>query len=408
MAEDDMWGVTNLIDPEEPFVEEVTLARQMLQTLNNLNTLDSQPQSNSPFHPGNSFDLNVRTPRAALEFIENTLSEWFETVAEIEKRKGNMPYLVDRSLYSASTDDADIISWNHHLKRDDLLKWFKNKDFQDNFLHEYLFMKIRHVSEDPISGYINRIFPVKYVLRVFASMTLSEFYDDMENRFDGEGAVKLEELRDCAHNTALYARDWLSNLDKESGPNLGAEVSVGFPENTEKAKERFVAQFVGSKRKNNVSGAIFDMGFASLTGFTLGPIKHTSSEVFFSEAGWKFAMLPNPLMDSMEGWKEYFETGRRFSDEEIEFLLEHFKNNTPAEWKLLSTIANLIDSGSNRPKTLEDRLIDSYEWDKTKASQMRNGALSRMEELCLIVREKKGREVTYSLTDLCRDTVLAN
>ena len=49
-----------------------------------------------------------------------------------------------------------------------------------------------------------------------------------------------------------------------------------------------------------------------------------------------------------------------------------------------------------------------YEWDKTKASQMRNGALSRMEELCLIVREKKGREVTYSLTDLCRVTVLAD
>ena len=66
----------------------------------------------------------------------------------------------------------------------------------------------------------------------------------------------------------------------------------------------------------------------------------------------------------------------------------------------------MIESGSDRPQALQEKLIEQYDWDKTKASQMRNGALSRMEELCLISRTKKGREVTYSLTDLCNKIIL--
>ena len=60
----------------------------------------------------------------------------------------------------------------------------------------------------------------------------------------------------------------------------------------------------------------------------------------------------------------------------------------------------------DRPKLLEEKLVKIYDWDKTKASQMRNGALSRMEELCLIGREKSGREVTYHLTDFCKERML--
>ena len=120
-------------------------------------------------------------------------------------------------------------------------------------------------------------------------------------------------------------------------------------------------------------------------------------------------MLPNPIIDgSMKEWTEYAESGRRFSDEEIKFLLEHFKANVPAEWELINRISQSIDEGCNRPQSLEQNLLVMYGWQKTKMSQMRNGAVSRMEELCLITREKEGREVTYSLTDLCRDTVLAD
>ena len=86
-------------------------------------------------------------------------------------------------------------------------------------------------------------------------------------------------------------------------------------------------------------------------------------------------------------------------DKEIELLLAHFKSNVPAEWKLITDVATIIKNGDNRPKSLESELVGIYDWDKTKASQMRNGVLSRMEELDLISRVKEGREVTYLLTE---------
>ena len=86
----------------------------------------------------------------------------------------------------------------------------------------------------------------------------------------------------------------------------------------------------------------------------------------------------------------------------------HFEKNIPSEWKLISDVSSMINDGSNRPKSLEEKLSVEYDWDKTKMSQMRNGVLSRMEELNLIGREKSGREVTYYLTDFCKKRVLKN
>ena len=158
------------------------------------------------------------------------------------------------------------------------------------------------------------------------------------------------------------------------------------------------------EKKERSIYAIFNLGFANLDGISL-TTKYTNDNALFTKLGWDFMMLENPLIDTKEGWKEYYETGVRFS-KEIDYLLKHFEKNIPAEWKLISDISSLIDQGHNRPKLLEEKLSEEYDWDKTKMSQMRNGALSRMEELCLISREKSGREVTYHLTDFCKERVL--
>ncbi|MDC3291083.1 hypothetical protein OAV27_01155 [Euryarchaeota archaeon] len=379
------WRVTDLLDPKEPFVNDVELAKQVIDTVSAIKNTETE----------------VRIPKAAIEFAQNTLSEWFEIIAEIEKKRGNMPYLIDRSLYSAKQDGGEV-EWNQGLRLEDFQKWIDDEDMMERFGESFPRVDINDAasSEEPLSGYYNRILPMKLSLRVLAAMAFAESHASDVEICDG---ISLNDLRGDALKIATYAREWLSSLDAKVGSTKGSEISVGFPDKSEKAAERFVAQFVGSKRKKELSGALIEMGLINCPKF----MGFTMDEVRFTNPGWEFAMMRNPIIDGgFEEWKEYGESGRRFSDDEIKYLLAHFKQNVPAEWKLLSTIANLIDSGSNRPKTLEDRLIDSYEWDKTKASQMRNGALSRMEELCLIVREKKGREVTYSLTDLCRDTVL--
>jgi len=369
------WSLTDLTDMEhQDFPHEVRLAREMLQVLNNLERVD----------------MDVRVPRASVEYIENTLSEWFEIVGEIEKRRGNMPYLIDRELYSAR-QDSNIVAWNQGLTLDDIDRWLGDGWGK---MDDYPFMKMSKStqSEDPLSGYINRILPVKFVLRILAILTLnSESYDKEDGwEIESEDEIALSHLREVSSKTATYASKWLKSIDEASGSTRGSEVATGFPTD-EKSKERFVAQFVGSSRKKQMSGAIFDMGFASMSGSMFG---FMGDEVRFTRMGWKFALLPNPLLDSMEGWK----TGKRFSDEEISFLLNHIKSNVKSEWNFIVKIAELIDSGMNRPQSLEEAIIESHGWEKTQTSVSKNGALSRMQELELIDRTKEGREVTYHLT----------
>ncbi len=381
MSEEEEWRVSDLIDPKQPFVEDVILARQMVDTLQ---ALDAMEREDNNLERG--FILGVRRPKAALEFVENTLSEWFETIAEIEKRRGNMPYLIDRSLYPGGS-----IQWNQGLAKEDIEAWMGNAPY--GLGEEYPYLPAASTSEEPISGYCNRILPVKFVLRIFAMLTLNSDSFDKEygwnDGYDDDG-VGFENLRDRAVKTAAYAREKLVKIDHTLSSEVGTEISVGFPTEDVKSKERFVSQFVGSKRRNKLSGALFDMGFASMPSF----MKIILDGIWFTPVGWKFAMMENPVIDQTEGW----EKGNRFSDEEVKFLLAHFKKNIPVEWGFLEEIAGLIYSGDNRPSALEKSIMKNRGWEATKTSMMRNGALSRMQELGLINREKKGREVTYSLT----------
>lgn len=387
MAEDE-WRVSDLLDESQPVVADAKLAKQVVDVLANLKNTN----------------LEVRIPKAAVEFAENTLSDWFEIIAEIEKKRGNIPYLVNRELYTLGSEGAP--EWDQGLRLEDWKHWLNDHDFMEVFNRHFHLTKMNKNTKEngPLSGYYNRIFPVKFVLRVLAALSLVGTHEVSKGNEDWEEdteQVSLEDLRKISLEHALYARDWLTSIDK--GPNklknTGSEIAVGFPESSDKAKERFVAQFVGSKRKKQLSGALIDMGFVNLPKF----LTFTMDEVHFTPAGWKFVMLPNPLMDTgMEGWIEYAKTGKRFSDHEIAFLLEHFKHNLPNEWQNMVNIAKAISNGQNRPKALDQDLCEFFGFPLSAASQMRNGAISRMEELTLLEREKQGREVTYLLTELGR------
>ena len=387
MADMNNWTVSELLNEKEDLVQEHRLAKMVIETMESAHKMG----------------LEVRIPKAAKSFAENVLSEWFEAIAEVEKQRKNMPYLIKRELY----EEGDRgLSWNQSLTRNDLKKWLEDEDLADKIRDQYPFIRNRHSTKEPLSGYLNRLFPIKFILRVFASITLEEYYDP-KNGYDEEGVVSLEYLRNEAYHTAKFAREWLTAIENLHARTHGSEVSVGFPEGSEKARERFVAQFVGSKRKNDISGGLFDLGFASLTGFSLGKmITFNSSEMLFTREGWEFAMLENPLIDTKEGWPEYFETGKRFSDLEIKFLLTHIQKSLPAEWKFMVEVAKSINGGKDRPKQVESELKKTYDWEATKISQMRNGVISRMEELQLLSRHKEGREVTYKLTKLGEDSLI--
>ena len=393
MAGEDPWRVADLLDQEnQPFVEDVMLARQMVRTYSELKVLNS---GRSGYGGDQVWLPEVRVPKQAIEFMENTLSEWFETVAQIEMRRGNLPYLIDRSLYS----DGEI-NWNQGLKKVEIESWLGPYG-----LGPYPFHKITKPTGQPLSGYYNRLLPVKFILRMMAVLTLtSENYDKedgwQEDRFELQGELSLGEIREMAWKHASYAKNTLLMIDElqtAKGKNMN-KISVGFPTEDEKSKERFVSQFVGSMKNKTPSGALFDMGFANMPVF----LGFSTEEIYFTPFGWKFAMLENPVIDETDGWED----GGVFSKKEVDFLLEHFKQNVPAEWEFMVSIAQMISGGINDATKMNAELISKRDWNRSKASVYRTGVLARMQELGLVDREKSGVEVTFVLTESGKDKLL--
>ena len=396
MVEEDAWRVADLLDAEQPFVKDVALARQMIQTLHALDAFDRESFNDGMIDSG-TVSLNVRTPKAALEFIENTLSEWFESVAEIEKRRGNLPYLIDRSLYPSGE-----IDWNQGLKKADLDSWLKDT-YSGTLGPDYSYRAPVKPSEEPLSGYYNRLLPMKFVLRMLAALTVNcESFDKDDGwNIELDDTITLSELREKSWQTASYAKGTLLLYDQffEAKGQTGAKISVGFPTKDGKSKERFVSQFVGSRRKKELSGALFDMGFANISSF----LGMSTEEVWFTKFGWHFALMENPVIDETEGW----EKGNRFSEEEVQFLLAHFKQNVPAEWEFMVSIAEMIRGGTNDATKMNAVLISQRDWNRSKASVYRTGVLARMQELGLVDREKSGVNVTFILTDSGKTKLLS-
>ena len=140
---DDEWRVSDLLDESQPVVADAKLAKQVVEVLANLGKTD----------------LEVRVPKAAMEFAQNALSDWFEVVADIEKRRGNIPYLIPRELYPAGSEGAP--DWVQGLRLEDWKQWLLDPDFMEKFDQLYHQVKMhKNVKENgPLSGYYNRIFP---------------------------------------------------------------------------------------------------------------------------------------------------------------------------------------------------------------------------------------------------------
>ena len=357
-------------------------------------------------------EMEPRVPVAAVEWAEEIFSMYFETVGKIAKASGIRRKLIDRGLYDPSLEGAP--EWNEGLTleeldiidRDDPASMYHLDEYEemvaleDHYgpfaLEQSFRRKFAGVVEEsgrPLSGQYNRLFPVKLVLRTAANLfrarneytILGDDGEDGESEYD---PVYLDELREECIKVAKYAKETFHWIDGRSGKDLGERLAVGLTDGGKKQNERFVAQFVGSVR-NKGSGLPFELGLLDV---------EEDGEVKFTETGARFMLQKNPLMDAsdVETWME----GEAFSIGEKSYLIRLIKTNAPAEFELMTKILSWIESGTNRPKSLEASVSKEYDLKDTEASIMRSGAVARMGELGLILREKSGREVTYSLTDL--------
>jgi len=339
--------------------------------------------------------IHVPIPVSALEFTENVLSQWLDDVAKFARSRREIPYLADRKEHLGNVSNSEL-DWNQGISSDQLQS-LHDELVENDSAYETTYPTIgakgpfggmyrRQVTTVLLSGHYNRFLPMKLTLRVLMNLILArEKYEGKEEWMEEGEAVYIDELRDQALHVALFAKKWFSTIDARSGKSVGEEITVGFPDDKPKSQQRFLTQFVGSTRSKG-KGALCEMGFI---------IVNDDGSIELTYEGLLFALAPNPMIDmTPEGGR-----GIRISQNEQFILMKHIQKHLPAEWEFMSMIANSIHESENSPKLLDSLIETEFECDGTKANNLRNGVVSRMQELGFLTRIKEGRNITYQLTD---------
>lgn len=230
-------------------------------------------------------------------------------------------------------------------------------------------------------GQYYRFLPVKLAVRVLSN--ISE-----------QSLPRLYDFLDICTAEALKLRPTLVKIDQKERIEHGEKLSASFPTNEDKSMKRFANQYLMYIRSSDgkLDGMMPSLKFANVT------IDNGVLKVGLTKAGLDFSRIENPILDN---------TGTQpFSQEEKDFMINHIADNVPKEYEHVMTAISALNSGINSRDELNQSLSKFYskhyggdEWSEAVVNTMRSGLFSRMTELGIITREKKGRNVIYSLSE---------
>lgn len=384
----------------------------MADQTNDLNEqVDQYGKFNSPLDLANKIassianaraaDMNIVIPIKTKQWAEEVIQDFLFDMSSIADQYGINSKIVDRSLIESGS--MAPIEWNQGIKLEDVVP-YSNANEDPEFWESVDTEEMDSYGEFGIGpGYIrnffkndtnlpvlspqyNRLFPLKIVMRVAANLLINRdglttgFGDDEETLFV---PLFLDDLREESAKVAKYAKDRMQWIDNNRGTNFGSWFSVALTDGSVKQNERFMVQFVGSKR-NKGQGLPFELGFLDVD---------QDGEVKITQAGLAFVLEVNPIIDEEHGWKE----GESFTMKERRLLIKAISENVKGEYELIKDILELIKNDSNTPDEIETYFATKG-YSKTESSVNRTGIMARLTELGLVTREKKGRNVFYSIS----------
>ncbi len=235
-------------------------------------------------------------------------------------------------------------------------------------------------------GQYNKLLPAKANCRAMVRLAAEH-----------PGGELPEETASRIAEVAALLGDWLADHDRRHRIGRDDALATAFPRSgpdAEKSRARYANQFVGSVNSQGaLSGLLRDYRLAGLTpgnGPRLLPTKQ----------GISLARLANPILDGHQT-----EPAQRFSAEETAFLLEHIRSFVPVEAFAFQTLLRAIADAADTPDKLNEALRVFVPTDSNRSlspsflTSQRSGALSRMADLGLISRVRKGVRVSYAMTE---------
>jgi hypothetical protein len=243
--------------------------------------------------------------------------------------------------------------------------------------------------KDWMFGQYNRFLPAKATCRALLNL----------QRENPKGILVSDASSKIAF-AACRMGDYLRELDRRLGHNREVALAAAFP-STEyhgaESRVRFGSQFVGNLKQGQLTGLPAGMKL-------LGHDGAKDPRLLLTQAGGQFALLRNPVLD---GGPEVVQ--EKLSEAEVTFLVEHIRKHVPQEVSAYVAIIDGIKEKANTPEKLDEYLCQRFqlrvvekadptkrdEITKTFLSTQRTGAISRMADLNLLWREKKGLNVSY-------------
>lgn len=235
-------------------------------------------------------------------------------------------------------------------------------------------------------GQYNKLLPVKANCRALMHLIAGSKYGE-----------PLDTTADRIAEAAAQLGDYLADYDRRYGIGRDDTLATAFPRSgpdTKKSRARYANQFVGSvNSQNTLSGLLWDYRLASLASEN-GPFLLPTKQAIH------LARLMNPILDGCQ-----IEPTQKFSPEEIAFFLDHVRSFVPVEAFAFRTLIHAIADGADTPDRLEEALRPLFPTDSNRSlspsflTSQRSGALSRMADLGLIARQRKGVRVLYIVTE---------
>jgi hypothetical protein len=237
----------------------------------------------------------------------------------------------------------------------------------------------------PIWGQINRLAPVKIVLRILANQLL----------LLGNDRIDLKRFSADVAETATLARAYIEKKDKEDRIR-GKELYIALAKKDPGSQQRFINFYIGKLPSGKwTDGILTGLGFARIEQTEEGAIV-----IGLTEAGRKFACLSSPLIDDFLLQEKQIK--HPFSSAEVDFLLDHLEVNRPGEFDFLVSILRFTKDGSITPTALRQK-VGKFLQEKHPAvnfteklvNTMQVGAIGRLVEMRLLDIEKDAQKSKY-------------
>jgi len=247
----------------------------------------------------------------------------------------------------------------------------------------------KQIMNSPIWGQINRLAPVKFVVRILVnSLITSE-----------EKSVDLKRFNADVAQLATEFRRFAKKNDKKRRIR-GEDLYVGFSKKSPSSQQRFLNYYVGK-------GPLMKWTDSILTGLSLANIEELengSTVIELTEAGLKFARLRSPIIDDFFFDKKQIE--EPFSEEEVSFLVGQINSARPGELEFLLFMLRAIKKGADTPTKLRNEVLSflarkelEIKISEKVVNTMQVGVLGRLVEMRLLKIEKEAQKSRYVLTN---------